>query len=70
MDGKRCFFCDKEISTGMRYKLEAVDIPYTNLLFHRDCYRLISDISLYIQENEKKLSIYNENIKIKRKKST
>ena len=68
MNGKKCFICELEIKSGMKYKLEGLDKPYVNLLFHWDCYKSITNINEYLQENENRLLSYNENFQNKKKK--
>jgi len=35
--------------------LVAIEQPYTNLFFHRDCYNEIDDIKSFVSENVEKL---------------
>jgi len=32
-----CFECEKEIEPLQEYRIVALDKPYTNLFFHREC---------------------------------
>lgn len=61
MTQKFCFkcFCEgTQKQVGSNYFMFALDVPYANLFFHRDCFENIKhEISLFITQNEK--SFYN-----------
>lgn len=47
---KTCFFCETEVISD--YKMLALDKPYTNLFFHKDCVQTIRSYlsgSLYLE---------------------
>ncbi len=56
-----CFHCDKEIPTEDKKTMLALEIPYTNLWFHRDCYNTIkSQEVIYLTQNSQKCYNYSE----------
>jgi len=66
MANKLCFHCSSYI-TNLDYKMYALDIPYVNLFFHKDCFLKLGgygNIVLYVTENRKK--VYNPHINMKK----
>ena len=70
--GLTCFACEKEILETDKKQMVGLDVPYTNLWFHKDCYLHISDLNLYLPENIKKVYnwVNNENKSNKNKKES
>lgn len=55
-----CFYCNDEITweknednkvIKARYIMLALDNPYINLFFHKECYNKMGDFLLYITKN-------------------
>lgn len=66
----KCFMCGKEIE-GLKSFL-ALDRPYVNLPFHRDCYTSIDDELEYCKENYERIMDHVEALDVadyKRKKA-
>ena len=56
----KCFKCGKKIE-GLKSYL-ALDRPYVNLPFHRDCYNGLGDELAYVTENYNRIIEYIEYI--------
>jgi hypothetical protein len=52
----KCFYCGKEID-GLR-SFMALDRPYVNLPFHRECYRSLDDELEYVTTNIERIIEY------------
>ena len=60
---KICFYCEKSIKEKEPMNMYAIDLPYMNLWFHRECYNLIEDTTGdYILSNYDKLNEFLEKI--------
>lgn len=51
---RQCFKCGTDIEQGYG-RIQAVDIPYVNLWFCRGCFKGISDMNAYLNENYTKV---------------
>jgi len=64
MTNRLCFKCyceGKKEKVGIDHFMYAIEIPYMNLFFHRDCYRLVkSVVEEFVKENEKNMLKYRE----------
>jgi hypothetical protein len=58
-----CFDCKKEIETEQDKIMLGLDIPYVNLWFHRNCYKLNveADMNVYLGKNMLLVYNYREN---------
>ena len=62
-----CFYCNKLI-VG-EYYLLGLDIPYVNLWFHKECFKLVlPKLLLYLTENAERCYNYKYNGDLKKKK--
>lgn len=62
-----CFFCDEKIKweknkegrvPEIRYKMEALEIPYKNLFFHIECHAKVENMLDYLMDNLEKVKLY------------
>ncbi len=54
---KICFYCEKIIKEKEPIFMYAIDIPYVNLWFHKECYDIIENTTGdYILSNYDKLN--------------
>ena len=40
-DNRVCTYCGEEINKDQKYTMLAVEHPYYNLFFHRECYKTL-----------------------------
>jgi hypothetical protein len=61
-----CPYCEKEVKVfkdGSDYRMVALDRPYVNLFFHRDCFINLEndgDLFAFLTKNTEKWYNYNE----------
>ena len=55
-----CFYCQKDIEIASKKFMLAIERPYKNLWFHKDCYTLIkSEEIIYLYANIERILEYN-----------
>lgn len=56
-----CFECEKEINLEDKKMMLAIEVPYRNLWFHKDCYNTIKEREIiYLTQNAEKCYNYHE----------
>jgi hypothetical protein len=61
MRNQICFHCNKKIEDPLDYNLLPLDIPYINLFFHKNCFKMMGgydNMRVYCTENL--IKVYNE----------
>ncbi|KKN18892.1 hypothetical protein LCGC14_0951120 [marine sediment metagenome] len=63
-----CFFCQELVTKKDKKFWYGIDIPYKNVLFHRNCFESIGDLQSYFETNYERLLNYNSRSRHKRKR--